>query len=70
MFIYLYYKGLLFYLFFNNLFVYWKSATALKERKIAVLKTVRKGASEYLPRLYSLKRLIEALYRGNYRPLL
>jgi hypothetical protein len=44
-------KGLLFYLFLDNLFVCWKSATALKERGIAVIETVRKGALRYPPRL-------------------
>jgi Transposase IS4 len=63
-------KGLLFHLFLDNLFVCWKSATALKERGIAVIRTVRKGASGYPPRLLQLKKLKEALYRVNYRPLL
>jgi hypothetical protein len=44
-------KGLSFYLFLDNLFVYWKSAIILKERGIAVTDTVRKGASGYPPRL-------------------
>jgi hypothetical protein len=63
-------KGHLFYLFSNNLFICWKSAIALKERGIAVTGTVRKGALGSPPAFYSLKRLIEALYRENYRPLL
>jgi hypothetical protein len=42
-------KSPLFYLFLNNLFVYWKSATALKELRTAIIKTVRKGASDYPP---------------------
>jgi hypothetical protein len=63
-------KGHSFYLFFNNLIIYWKSAIALKERRIAVTGTIRKGASRYPPPFYSLKRLIEALYRENCRPLL
>jgi hypothetical protein len=46
-------KGLLFYLFLDNLFVCWKSATALKERRIAVIGTVRKGALKYPPAFYS-----------------
>ena len=33
-------KGLFFHLFLDNLFVCWKSAKALKERGIAVTKTV------------------------------
>jgi Transposase IS4 len=49
-------KGLLFHLFFNNLFVYWKSAIALKERGIAITGTVRKGASGYPSRLLQLKK--------------
>jgi hypothetical protein len=44
-------KELSFYLFLDNLFVCWKSATALKERRITVIETVRKGALEYPPRL-------------------
>jgi hypothetical protein len=44
-------KGLSFYLFLDNLFIYWKSAIALKERGIAITRTVRKGASGYPPRL-------------------
>jgi hypothetical protein len=47
-------KGLSFYLFLDNLFVYWKSAIALKECGIAVTGTVRKGASGYPPIFYSL----------------
>jgi Transposase IS4 len=42
-------KGLSFYLFLDDLFVCWKSAIALKERGIAVIETVRKGASGYSP---------------------
>jgi hypothetical protein len=33
-------KGLNFHLFFNNLFIYWKSVIALKELGIAVIGTV------------------------------
>jgi hypothetical protein len=54
-------KGLSFYLFLNNLFVCWKSATALKERRIAVIRTVRKGASGYPPRLLQLKKVNRGL---------
>jgi Transposase IS4 len=63
-------KGLSFHLFLDNLFVCWKSAIALKERGIAVTGTVRKGASEYPPVFYSLKRQIGALYGGLCKPLL
>jgi Transposase IS4 len=49
-------NGLSFHLFLDNLFVYWKSATALKERGIAITGTVRKGASGYPPRLLQLKK--------------
>jgi Transposase IS4 len=45
-----------YHLFLDNLFVCWKSAMALKERRIAVTKTVRKGASRYPPRLLQLKK--------------
>jgi Transposase IS4 len=45
-----------YHLFLNNLFVCWKSTMALKERRIAVTRTVRKGASRYLPRLLQLKK--------------
>jgi hypothetical protein len=61
MFIYLYKKGPSFHLSFNNLFIYWKSATALKERGIAVIKTVRKEASRYPPRLLRLKKANKGL---------
>jgi Transposase IS4 len=50
-------NGFLFYLFFNNLFVCWKSAIALKERGIAIIRIVRKGASRYPPRLLRLKKI-------------
>jgi Transposase IS4 len=63
-------KGLSFHLFLDNLFVCWKSAIALKERGIAVTETVRKGASEYPPAFYSLKRLIGALFGVLCRTLL
>jgi Transposase IS4 len=49
-------NGLSFHLFLNNLFVCWKSAMALKERRIAITGTVRKGASGYPPRLLQLKK--------------
>jgi Transposase IS4 len=49
-------KGLSFHLFLDNLFVCWKSAIALKERRIAITGTVRKGASRYPPRLLQLKK--------------
>jgi len=42
---------LFFHFYLNNLFVYWKSAQALKERGIAVTETVRKGATGYSSRL-------------------
>jgi hypothetical protein len=54
-------KGLSFYLFLNNLFICWKSATALKERRIAVTRTVRKGALGYPPRLLQLKKINRGL---------
>jgi hypothetical protein len=54
-------KGLSFHLFLNNLFVYWKSAIALKERGIAVTKTVQKGALGYPPRLLQLKKVNRGL---------
>ena len=54
-------NGLSFHLFFDNLFVYWKSVMALKERGIAVTKTVRKGASGYPPRLLQLKKVNRGL---------
>ena len=40
-----------FYFFLNNLFIYIKSVLALKERKIAVIKTVKKSAIDYPFRL-------------------
>jgi Transposase IS4 len=54
-------KGLSFHLFLDNLFVCWKSATALKERGIAVIGTVRKGASGYPSRLLQLKKVNRGL---------
>jgi hypothetical protein len=50
-----------FYLFLDNLFVCWKSAMALKERRIAVTEIVRKGASRYPPRLLQLKKANRSL---------
>jgi hypothetical protein len=50
-----------FYLFLDNLFVCWKSAITLKERGIAVTGTVRKGVSEYPPRLLQLKKINRGL---------
>jgi len=44
-------NGLFFHFYLDNLFVCWKSAQALKERGIAVTKTVRKGAIDYPPQL-------------------
>jgi Transposase IS4 len=49
-------NGHSFHLFLDNLFVCWKSAMALKECRIAVTRTVRKGASRYPPRLLQLKK--------------
>jgi Transposase IS4 len=45
-----------FHLFLDNLFVCWKSAMALKERRIAITRIVRKGASRYPSRLLQLKK--------------
>ncbi len=42
---------LFFHFYLDNLFVYWKSAQALKERGIVVTKTVRKRATDYPPQL-------------------
>jgi Transposase IS4 len=58
-------NGRSFHLFLNNLFVYWKSAIALKERGIAVTRTVRKGASGYPPRLLQLKKVNRGLVWGT-----
>ncbi len=52
---------LFFHFYLNNLFVYWKSAQTLKERRIAVTETVRKGATDYSPRLLQLKKINRAL---------
>jgi hypothetical protein len=54
-------KGLNFHLFFDNLFVCWKSVIALKELGIAVTGTVRKGAAGYPPRLLQLRRVNRGL---------
>jgi Transposase IS4 len=58
-------KGLSFYLFLDNLCIYWKSATPLKERGISVTGTVRKGASGYPPRLLQLKKANRGLIWGE-----
>jgi Transposase IS4 len=58
-------KGLSFHLFLDNLFVCWKSAMALKERGIAVIRTVKKGASGYPPRLLQLKKANRGLIYGT-----
>ncbi len=52
---------LFFHFYLNNLFVCWKSAQALKERGIVVTETVRKGATDYPPRLLQLKKMNRAL---------
>jgi Transposase IS4 len=49
-------NGHSFHLFLDNLFVCWKSTMALKECRIAVTGTVRKGASRYSSRLLQLKK--------------
>jgi hypothetical protein len=54
-------KKMSFHLFLNNLFIYQKSAMALKERRIAVIETVRKEALEYPPRLLQLKKVNRGL---------
>ena len=55
---------LFFHFYLNNLFVCWKSAQALKERGIAVIETVRKGATDYSLRLLQLKKMNRALEWG------
>jgi hypothetical protein len=45
-----------FHLFLDNLSVYWKSAMALKERRIAVIEIVQKEASRYPSRLLQLEK--------------
>ncbi len=52
---------LFFHFYLNNLFVYWKSAQALKERGIVVTETVRKEATDYPPQLLQLKKKNRAL---------
>ena len=51
-----------FNLFLDNLFVYWKSAIALKERGIVITETVCKGASGYPLRLLQLKKVNRGLF--------
>jgi hypothetical protein len=46
-------------------FPFLTSATALKERGIAVIGTVRKGASGYPPRLLQLKKINRGLIWGE-----
>ncbi len=55
---------LFFHFYLDNLFVYWKSAQALKERGIAVTETVRKGVTGYSPQLLQLKKMNRALEWG------
>jgi Transposase IS4 len=50
-----------FYIFLNSLFICWKSAIALKERRIAVISIIRKGTSRYPPRLLQLKKVNRGL---------
>ncbi len=50
-----------FHFYLDNLFIYWKSVQTLKEREIAVTKTVRKRATNYPPRLLQLKKINRAL---------
>jgi Transposase IS4 len=57
-------EGLSFHLSLDNLFVCWKSAMALKERRIAITETVQKGASRYPPRLLQLKKINRGLVWG------
>ncbi len=57
-------NGLFFHFYLDNLFDCWKSAQALKERGIAVTETVRKGATDYSPRLLQLKKMNRALEWG------
>jgi Transposase IS4 len=58
-------QNLSFHLFLDNLFICWKSATALKERGIAVTGTCRKGASGYSLRLLQLKAVNRSLEWGQ-----
>ncbi len=52
---------LFFHFYLDNLFIYWKSAQALKEREITVTKTIRKGVTDYSSRLLQFKKMNRAL---------
>ena len=58
-------KKLSFYMFLDNLFTSRKSVQALKEREIAVTRTVRKQAVDYPPRLLMFKIANRALEWGH-----
>ncbi len=55
---------LFFHFYLDNLFIYWKSAQALKERGIAVTETVWKGVTDYPPQLLQFKKMNRALEWG------
>ena len=48
-------KGRRFYLYLDNLFIYWRLSQYLKLRDIALTNTYRKGACSYPLRLLVLK---------------
>ncbi len=55
---------LFFHFYLDNLFICWKSAQTLKERGIAVTKTIWKGAIGYSSWLLQLKKMNRALKWG------
>jgi hypothetical protein len=57
-------KGRRFYLYLDNLFVYWRLYQYLKLRDIALTGICRKGACGYPPRLLALKGVSTSLNWG------
>ena len=57
-------KGRRFYLYLDNLFMYWRLSQYLKLRDIALTGTCRKGACGYLLRLLALKGILTSLNWG------
>jgi hypothetical protein len=54
-------SGRSFYLYLDNLFVYWRLSQYFKERGIELTGICRKGVYGYPPRLLALKRVPTSL---------
>ena len=57
-------KDYRFYLYLNNLFIYWRLSQYLKLRDIALTDTCRKGACSYPLKLLALKGILIFLNWG------